>query len=57
MQIKTIKSGMVSTNTYIVSQYEECLVIDPGDDLNLINQYLNSLNLKVKAILFNTWSF
>lgn len=51
MEIKMIKTGMLETNTYVVVKDNYCLVIDPGDDLHKINNYLNSKNLKVSAIL------
>ena len=51
MDIKMIKTGQLQTNTYIVSNGSTCLVIDPGSDLNKINDYLNSKNLKTRAIL------
>lgn len=51
MEIKMIKTGCLFTNTYIVSNGSTCLVIDPGDELSKINEYLNSKNLKVRAIL------
>lgn len=51
MEIKMIKTGLLLTNTYIVSNGSTCLVIDPGDEINKINEYLNSKNLKTRAIL------
>ena len=51
MDIKMIKTGLLHENTYVVSKNGFCLVIDPGADLNKINEYLNSKNLKTKAIL------
>lgn len=51
MEIKMIKTGILETNTYIISKDNFCLVIDPGADLHKINDYLNSKNLKTRAIL------
>lgn len=51
MEIKMIKTGLLQENTYVVSKGSFCIVIDPGADLNKINTYLNSRNLKTKAIL------
>ena len=51
MEIKMIKTGLLQENTYVISKGSFCLVIDPGADLNKINEYLNSRNLKTKAIL------
>lgn len=46
-----IKTGLLQENTYVVSKDNFCIVIDPGLDLMKINEYLNSRNLKTKAIL------
>ena len=51
MVIKMIKTGLLQENTYVISKEEFCVVIDPGSDVDKINDYLNSKNLKVKAIL------
>lgn len=51
MEIKMIKTGLLQENTYVISKAGNCVVIDPGADLNKINSYLNSKNLKTKAIL------
>lgn len=51
MEIKMIKTGLLQENTYVVSKGKFCLVIDPGSDLNKINEYLSSKSLKTKAIL------
>jgi len=45
-----IKTGMLQENTYVISKGNLCLVVDPGSELNKINEYLNSKNLKTKAI-------
>lgn len=57
MEIKMIKTGELEENTYIISKNSFCLVIDPGSDLNKINEYLNSKNLKTKAILLTHGHF
>ena len=51
MEIKMIKTGLLEENTYVLSNGKDCLVIDPGSEINKINEYLNSRNLKTKAIL------
>lgn len=51
MEIKMIKTGLLQTNTYVVSNGSSCLVIDPAADIYKINEYLNNKNLKVRAIL------
>ena len=58
MEIKMIKTGLLQTNTYIISNSENmCLVVDPGSDLGKINEYLNLKNLKTKAILLTHGHF
>lgn len=51
MEIKMIKTGLLEENTYVVSSGNDCLVIDPGSEINKINQYLNLKKLKTRAIL------
>lgn len=51
MEIKMIKTGLLQENAYVISKDEFCLIIDPGADISKINEYLNSKNLKTKAIL------
>ena len=51
MEIKMIKTGLLEENTYVLSNGKECLVIDPGSEVNKINEYLNLRNLKTRAIL------
>ena len=51
MEIKMIKTGLLQENTYVISKDSECLVVDPGGELNKINEYLNAKNLKTRAIL------
>lgn len=52
MLVKTIPVGHLDTNCYIVTNEQnlECVVIDPGDESNTIMDYLESNNLKCKAI-------
>lgn len=53
MLIKTIPVGQLEANCYIVTDEDslQCAVIDPGDESNTIMDYLESNNLKCKAIL------
>lgn len=57
MEIKMIKTGLLQENTYVISKDNFCLVIDPGDDLYKINDYLNTKNLKTKAVLLTHGHF
>lgn len=51
MEIKMIKTGLLQENAYVISKDKECLIVDPGSELNKINEYLNAKNLKTRAIL------
>ena len=51
MDIKMIKTGPLQENTYIISNGNFCLVVDPGSEINKINEYLNLKGLKTRAIL------
>lgn len=51
MHIETFSLGPLGTNCYIVSKDKECLIIDPGGDAPIIDQYLESEGLKPLAIL------
>ena len=48
MNIKVVKVGMFETNCYILENDEECLIIDPGDDVDKI---INSISKKVVGVL------
>jgi len=52
MHIKTLPVGQLQTNCYIVTDDDTkaCVIIDPGDESNLILQYIEDLGLKPKAI-------
>ena len=57
MEIKMIKTGLLQENAYVISKDGYCLVVDPGSDIGKINEYLNSKNLKTKAILLTHGHF
>ena len=48
MNIKVIKVGMLETNCYILENDEECLIIDPGDDVDKI---CDNISKKVVGVL------
>ena len=52
MLIKTLPVGQLETNCYVVTNENslESVVIDPGDELNTILDYLESNHLKCAAI-------
>lgn len=45
MNIKRIVVGPLQTNCYLLVKDNNCLVVDPGDDYNLIKEVIGSLNL------------
>lgn len=57
MNIKTITQGPISTNTYLVMNNDECLIIDPeltaGSIINIISEF----KLTPKAILLTHGHF
>jgi len=54
MHIKTLPVGQLQTNCYIVTDEDSkaTVIIDPGDESNLILQYIEDLGLKPQAIFF-----
>lgn len=59
MLIKDFQLGQMETNCYIVTDEKtlECAVIDPGDESNTILDYIESNNLKVKAVFLTHGHF
>ena len=53
MLIKTIPVGQLETNCYVVTDEDtlDCAVIDPGDESNVILDYLEDNRLHCRAIL------
>ena len=53
MLIKDFQLGNIETNCYIVTDENtmECAVIDPGDESNIVLDYLEDNKIKAKAIL------
>ncbi|MBR4393551.1 MAG: MBL fold metallo-hydrolase [Oscillospiraceae bacterium] len=52
MLVKTLPVGQLETNCYVVTNEKtlECVVIDPGDESNIILDYLEDNRLVCKAI-------
>lgn len=59
VKIKTLILGRLQTNCYIVSgpESKEVVVIDPGDQLVKIEEYLNNNDLECKRILLTHGHF
>jgi glyoxylase-like metal-dependent hydrolase (beta-lactamase superfamily II) len=59
MLIKTLVVGQIDTNCYIVTDEAtlSCAVIDPGDESNIILDYIEDNKLRVEAILLTHGHF
>lgn len=57
MEVKVIKSGMLQTNTYIVSIDNNCVIIDPAFAYQEIVDYIGGKDFKVLAILLTHGHF
>lgn len=57
MEVERIIVGALDTNCYLAILNNECLVVDPGDDYNLIINYLKENEFKVVGILITHYHF
>jgi hydroxyacylglutathione hydrolase len=59
MLIKTLVVGPIDTNCYVVTDENtlECAVVDPGDESNVILDYIEDNKLKVRAIFLTHGHF
>lgn len=59
MLIKTLPVGQLETNCYVVTNENslDCVVIDPGDESNVILNYLEDNKLKCRAIMITHGHF
>lgn len=57
MEVKVIKSGLLQTNTYVVSKENNCIIIDPAFGYDEIVSYINSKGYRVLAILLTHGHF
>lgn len=55
MNIEVIKTGFLRENCYVISCKDKCLIVDPGDDFNLLDEKLKGKNLL--AILITHYHF
>ena len=60
MTIQRVIVGMLETNCYILENNNEVLIIDPGDEFDKIDKYLNNNKLvgiiilkQLKTLLVN----
>ncbi|MDF2945708.1 MAG: hypothetical protein K0S51_387 [Bacillales bacterium] len=51
MKIKTIPVGDFQVNCYIIVNKDKCLIIDPGGEFNLINNYILEKGVTPIAVL------
>ena len=56
MEIKVIKTGYLEENCYLVTN-NKTLIIDPGDDGNIIIDYIKQNNLDIEGILITHHHF
>ena len=57
MEVKVIKSGLLQTNSYIVSMEKNCVIIDPAFAYQNIVDYISLHNLNVLGILLTHGHF
>lgn len=46
MKINSIKVGYLECNCYLIEKNKECLLIDPGEDLEKIENFIKGKNIK-----------
>ena len=51
MKIVKLQNGIVVENTYIVSENSDALIIDPGEETDLIEKTLADNSLVCRAVL------
>lgn len=57
MKIKSIIQGRVQTNSYIISNQEKCILIDPEGDISSFVAYIENKHLTPVAILLTHGHF
>lgn len=57
LTVQTLTVGDLSANCYLVSDSDQCLVIDPGDDADFITETIIAKKLIPKAILLTHGHF
>ena len=51
MQIKQFSNGLLSSNSYVVWENEECMIIDLGVNPTEVSSFISRMNLKVKYLV------
>jgi glyoxylase-like metal-dependent hydrolase (beta-lactamase superfamily II) len=51
MKIKVVTLGDNNTNCYIITEGNECIIVDPGDHPDLLLEIIQKENLEVKYII------
>ena len=57
MTITTLPLGMLQTNCYLIENADRCLVIDPGDEAQKVEQFVQQRGLTLEAILLTHGHF
>lgn len=62
MKLESIQTGVLGVNTYIITQADSAIVVDPAccamcNDETLVEDYLTARNLKLEAILLTHGHF
>lgn len=57
LTVQTLTVGDLSTNCYLVSDSDQCLIIDPGDDADFVTETIIAKKLVPKAILLTHGHF
>ncbi|MFZ2202497.1 MAG: MBL fold metallo-hydrolase [Microgenomates group bacterium] len=57
LTINTLTVGDLSSNCYLVSDTDECVIIDPGDDADFITETIINKKLKPTAIVLTHGHF
>lgn len=57
MLVEQIKVGYLSENCYIIYKDNKCLIVDPGDEKEKIEDFILKNNLKILGILITHYHF
>lgn len=51
MKVNRVVVGELNTNCYILSYFNNCLIVDPGDEYELIDNFISKNNFNLLGIL------